>query len=82
MIAVISSSYYLLLAAMLFAIGAFGDATAVNVVYSSRGLWSVLAVWWIGHWFQNDEQHLGPAVLRLRLWGAGLMLAAIALVLV
>lgn len=65
-----------------FAIGAFGDATAVNVVYSSRGLWSVLAVWWIGHWFQNDEQHLGPAVLRLRLWGAGLMLAAIALVLV
>jgi drug/metabolite transporter (DMT)-like permease len=65
-----------------YAIGAFGDATAVNVVYSSRGLWSVLAVWWIGHWFQNDEQSLGPAILRLRLWGAGLMLAAIALVLI
>jgi drug/metabolite transporter (DMT)-like permease len=64
------------------AIGAFGDATAVNIVYSSRGLWSVLAVWWIGHWFHNDEQHLGSAVLRLRLWGAGLMLAAITLVLV
>jgi len=64
------------------AIGAFGDATAVNVVYSSRGLWSVLAVWWVGHWFHNDEQNLGPAVLRLRLWGAGLMLLAIALVLI
>ena len=63
-------------AGMGFAIGAFGDATAVNIVYSSRGLWAVLAVWWIGHWFKNDEQHLGGAVLRLRLWGAGLMLAA------
>ena len=69
-------------AGMGFAIGAFGDATAVNIVYSSRGLWAVLAVWWIGHWFKNDEQHLGRAVLRLRLWGAGLMLAAIGLVLV
>ena len=69
-------------AAVGIAIGAFGDATAVNIVYSSRGLWSVLAVWWIGHWFYNDEQKLGPAVLRLRLWGAGLMLLAIALVLV
>ena len=69
-------------AGMGFAIGAFGDATAVNIVYSSRGLWAVLAVWWIGHWFKNDEQHLGSAVLRLRLWGAGLMLAAIGLVLV
>ncbi|MCF3648650.1 DMT family transporter [Synoicihabitans lomoniglobus] len=63
-------------------IGIFGDATAVNVVYSSRGLWSVLAVWWIGHWFLNDEKKLGSAVLRFRLIGATLMLAAIGLVLV
>ncbi|WP_221032028.1 DMT family transporter [Actomonas aquatica] len=69
-------------AGMGIAIGAFGDATAVNIVYSSRGLWAVLAVWWIGHWFKNEEQHLGPATLRLRLWGAALMLAAIGLVLV
>jgi len=65
-----------------YTIGRFGDVTAVNIVYSSRGLWSVLAVWWIGHWFHNDEQTLGGAVLRLRLWGAALMLAAIGLVLV
>ncbi len=67
---------------MATAIGAFGDATAVNVVYSSRGLWAVLAVWWIGHWFHNEEQKLGAATLRLRLYGAALMLAAIGLVLV
>lgn len=64
------------------AIGLFGDATAVNIVYSARGLWSVLAVWWIGHWFHNEEQRLGGPVLRFRLWGAGLMLLAVGLVFV
>ncbi len=65
---------------MAFALGVFGDATAVNIVYSARGLWSVAAVWLIGHWFSNEEQKLAPAVLRSRLIGAGLMLAAISLV--
>ena len=64
------------------AIARFGEATTANVIYSSRGLWSVVAVWAIGHWFKNREQHLGAAVLRWRLAGALLMLAAIALVLV
>lgn len=63
-----------------YALGVFGDATAVNIVYSARGLWSVAAVWLIGHWFSNEEQRLAPAVLRSRLAGAGLMLAAISLV--
>ena len=67
-------------AGMAYALGVFGDATAVNIVYSARGLWSVAAVWLIGHWFAIEEQRLGPAVLRSRLAGAGLMLAAIALV--
>lgn len=65
---------------MAFALGVFGDATAVNIVYSARGLWSVAAVWLVGHWFSNEEQKLAPAVLRSRLIGAGLMLAAISLV--
>lgn len=69
-------------AGMAYAIGVFGDATAVNIVYASRGLWSVLAVWLVGHWFSNEEQQLGPDVLRGRLLGATLMLAAIGLVLV
>jgi drug/metabolite transporter (DMT)-like permease len=59
-----------------------GGATVANIIYSIRGLFSVLLVWAIGHWFTNDEQHLGAAVLRLRLLGAALMVAAIALVLV
>src|SRR5688572_16127516 len=33
------------------AIARFGNATSANVIYSSRGLWSVLAVWAVGHWF-------------------------------
>lgn len=69
-------------AGICYAVGVFGDATAVNIVYSIRGLWSVLAVWWIGHWFSNDEQSLGATVLRRRLVGAVLMMLAIALVLV
>lgn len=63
-----------------YAVGAFGDATVMNVVYSSRGLWSVLAVWLVGHWFASEEQTLSPRVLRSRLAGAALMLSAIALV--
>ena len=55
----------------------FGDATSINVVYSSRGLWSVVAVWVVGHWFGNQERHLGAEVIRLRFIGAALMTAAI-----
>jgi drug/metabolite transporter (DMT)-like permease len=58
----------------------YGKATTINVVYSARGLWSVLAVWAVGHWFGNRERDLGPAVLRARLFGAALLLAAIVLV--
>ena len=58
----------------------FGDATAMNVVYSARGVWSVAAVWLIGHWFANTESELGARVLRWRLAGALLMTSAIVLV--
>lgn len=60
----------------------YGKATSANIVYASRGLLSVLLVWMIGHWFMNQEQHLGPKVLRWRLFGAALMLSAIVLVVV
>ncbi len=63
------------------AIARYGGATTANVIYSTRGLWSVVAVWAIGHWFASREQHLGAGVLRWRLAGALLMMAAIALVL-
>ena len=59
----------------------FGHATTANVIYSSRGLWSVVVVWVIGHLFHNAEQQLGSGILRWRLIGSAMMLAAIALVL-
>jgi drug/metabolite transporter (DMT)-like permease len=59
----------------------FRNATAANVVYSSRGLWSVVLVWLVGHWFGNRERQAGSAILRWRLIGAVLMLAAMVLVL-
>ena len=64
------------------ALAIFGDATAMNVIYSARGLWSVAAVWLIGHWFHNQEQMLGAEVLRLRLMGAAVMTVAIVITLV
>ena len=62
-------------------ISIYRQATTANVLYSSRGLWSVLAVWGVGHWFSNREQHLGSRVLVWRFTGAILMMAAIVLVL-
>lgn len=58
----------------------YGRATAANIAYSSRGLWSVILVWLVGHWFKNEEQHLGPKVMRWRLAGSTLMMTAIVLV--
>lgn len=69
-------------AGIVLTLGIWGGATAVNIVYSARGLFSVVAVWAIGHWFANTEQHLAPGVLRFRFIGAALMIGAIALVLV
>ncbi|HEX2860782.1 MAG TPA: DMT family transporter [Lacunisphaera sp.] len=69
-------------AGIVLTIGRWGGATAVNIVYSARGLLSIGAVWAVGHWFHSEEQHLEAKVLRRRLAGAGLMLAAIVLVLI
>jgi drug/metabolite transporter (DMT)-like permease len=62
------------------AISIYRQATSANVLYSSRGLWSVVGVWTIGHWFTNREQHLGARVLVWRFIGAILLMAAIVMV--
>ena len=59
----------------------YRQVTSANILYSSRGLWSVVAVWAIGHWFSNREQHLGARVLAWRFVGAILLMAAILMVL-
>lgn len=62
---------------MAFALSTYGRATVVNVIYSSRGIWSVILVWVVGHWFSNAEQALGGSVLLRRLLGSLLLVAAI-----
>jgi len=67
---------------IVLAIGLVGSATAVNILYSIRGLFSVIGVWLVGHWFHSGEKNLGVRVMRWRLVGATLMGAAIVLVLI
>jgi uncharacterized membrane protein len=69
-------------AAIAVAIAVWKSPIAVNILYSLRGLLSVVLVWAVGHWFANEEKHLAPRVFRVRLAGAALMLAAVVLVLV
>jgi drug/metabolite transporter (DMT)-like permease len=64
------------------AVAQFGQATAFNVVYGSRGVWSIVAVALLGHWFRSSEQHLDRSVFGWRWLGAALMFTAILLVLV
>ncbi|MEO1834366.1 MAG: hypothetical protein ABGZ49_02635 [Akkermansiaceae bacterium] len=66
---------------LVYGLALFGDATAMNVSYSLRGLWSVLAVWGLGHWFANRERELGVTAMKTRLVGAALLCAAVGLVL-
>lgn len=61
-------------------IAVFKNVAAENVVFSSRGLWSVALVWLVGHWFHSQEKTLGGKVLAWRLTGAALMTAAIGVV--
>lgn len=58
----------------------FDNATGVNVVYASRGLWSVLLVWCIGHRFRSHK-HPHRRAFYKRLLGAGVMIVAVALAL-
>jgi drug/metabolite transporter (DMT)-like permease len=77
-----AGAFFMALQSLAFVSGValHGDATAMNVVYSARGVWSVAAVWLAGHWFANTEALLGSQVLRWRLAGAALMTSAIVLV--
>lgn len=60
----------------------YGNPTAVNILYSSRGLWSVVLVWTVGPLFGNRERGHGWGTFWRRGLGAGLLLVAISLVVV
>lgn len=61
-------------------IGWFGNATGANVVYSSRGLWSLLLLALFARRLGVGESNLGPATFAMRLLGSVLILAAVVLV--
>ncbi len=67
-------------AGIAYSIMNFGKATQVNILYSSRGVWSVVIVWSIGHWFGNEERGRGHGVMARRLCGSLMLLCAILLV--
>lgn len=54
-------------------------ATAINIVYNSRSVISVVLVWSVGHWFGNVERGHGASVMAARAVGAVLLMAAIVL---
>jgi drug/metabolite transporter (DMT)-like permease len=64
------------------ALSRFGNATAVNIAFSSRGMWSVLFIWLFGNLIGNKEHLLGKKVFWQRLAGSALILVAIALVMI
>jgi drug/metabolite transporter (DMT)-like permease len=62
-------------------IGLFGDATSANVVYSSRGLWSLLLLALVAHHLGIKDSVRDRRTLASRVVGSILILAAVSLVL-
>ncbi len=59
----------------------FGNATAINIVYSSRGFWGIVLVWFAGSMLGNHERkNTRTDIMRRRLFGSLLLCVAIALV--
>jgi len=65
---------------LIFAIARYQQVAQINIVYSSRGIWSVVFVWLLGHLFANMEfKRSGNALVVYRLAGSVLITLAIAL---
>ncbi|MEX1044779.1 MAG: EamA family transporter [Chthoniobacterales bacterium] len=63
------------------AIGLFGDATGANVIYGSRGLWSLLLLALLARHLGITDSIFDRRTLALRVVGSILILAAVSLVL-
>jgi hypothetical protein len=61
-------------------IAIYRHAPVANVLYSSRGLWSVLVIWLAGRWLGSSEGRHSRRVFAWRLAGALLLTAAIVVV--
>jgi hypothetical protein len=67
--------------AMISAIGIYGSATATNIIYGTRCLWSVFLVWILGSVAGSEIDGNRTGVMTRRFAGALLLFAAMALVL-
>jgi len=64
-----------------YALGQFGDATRVNIVYSLRGLWSVVFAWMALRFFSQASSGLSRSTLLYRFVGAVMVTIAIVIAL-
>lgn len=55
----------------------FRDATGINVVYASSGLWAIALVWLIGSWFGNHESTSSGRMYLCRVIGSVMLTLAI-----
>jgi drug/metabolite transporter (DMT)-like permease len=60
-----------------YALGQFNDATRINIVYSLRGLWSVLFAAVASRWLLRNDTTLSRSTLMYRFIGAAMVTAAI-----
>jgi uncharacterized membrane protein len=61
------------------AVSLYHNATGVNVVYSSRGLWAIVLVWLTAKLMNKRTEESDPRKLMMRFTGALLMFIAIVL---
>jgi hypothetical protein len=67
---------------MSYALGYFGDATRINIVYAMRGLWAVGFTWLLARSMGTAEAHLSRKIMLLRLLGAILLTLAVVVALI
>ena len=63
------------------ALGRYGHAPEINVIYSTRAVFSIITVWLLGRKIGNIEHTAGRGVLIRRLAGAAVLMGAIVLIL-
>jgi len=60
-----------------YALGQHGDATRVNIIYSLRGIWSVLIAWMLNQLAINPEGRHSSRTMWFRLAGSILLLICV-----
>lgn len=65
---------------MSYALGRYGHAAEVNVIYSTRALLSIFMIRLLGNWIGSHERHISRRTLILRIVGTAVLTGAVILV--